>query len=51
MGGIMTPSKEEEIMKFLRQDDSKKLQEFIIKNQLSPDQLYTKHKRTLLQLC
>ena len=51
MGGIMTPSKEEEIMKFLRQDDSKKLQEFIIKNQLSPDQLYTKHNRTLIQLC
>ena len=51
MGGILTPSKEEEIMKFLRQDDSKKLQEFIIKNQLSPGQQYTKHKRTLLQLC
>ena len=51
MGGIMTPSKEEEIMKFLRQDDSKKLQEFIIKYQLSPNQLYTKHNRTLIQLC
>ena len=51
MGGILTPSKEEEIMKYLRQDDSKKLKEFIEKNQLSPDQLYTKHRRTLLQLC
>ena len=51
MGGIITPTKEEEIMKLLRQDESKKLQEFISDNQLTPDILYTKHKRTLLQLC
>lgn len=51
MGGILTPSKEEEILKYLRQDDSKNLKEFLIKNQISRDQLYTKHKRTLLQLC
>ena len=51
MGGIITPSKEEEIKKFLRLDDSKKLKEFLIDNQITPEALYTNSKRTLLQLC
>ena len=50
MGGIITPTKEEEIMKLLRLDDPKNLQKFIKDNQLTPDLVYTKHKRTLLQL-
>ena len=50
MGGILSPSKEEEIMKLLRLDDPKRLQTFLNNNQLSPELLYTKHKRTLLQL-
>ena len=50
MGGILTPSKEEEIMKLLRLDDAKTLQKFITDNQLPLDYLYTSRKRTLLQL-
>ena len=50
MGGILTPSKEEEVKKFLRLDDSKKLEEFLTDNQLNPDMRYTKYKRTLIQL-
>ena len=50
MGGILSPAKEEEIKKLLRLDDSKNLQEFLTDNQLTPDNLYTKHKRTLIQL-
>ena len=50
MGGIITPSKEEEIFKLLRLDNSKKLQEFLNDNQLPPDALYSNKKRTLLQL-
>ena len=50
MGGILTPSKEEEVKKFLRLDDSKNLQTFLEDNQLTSDMLYTKHKRTLIQL-
>ena len=50
MRGILSPAKEEEIKKLLRLDDSKSLQEFLIDNQLTPDNLYTKHKRTLIQL-
>ena len=51
MGGIISPTKEEEIMKLLRQDESKKLQDFINDNQITPDILFTKKKRSLLQLC
>ena len=50
MGGIMSPTKEEEIKKLLRLDDSKKLEEFVKDNQIPSDTLYTKYKRTLLQL-
>ena len=51
MGGILTPSKESEIIKFLRHDNSKSLQDFLIKNNLDSDTLYTNRKRTLIQLC
>ena len=51
MGGIITPSKEEEMLKILRLDDPKKLKDFLTENQLAPDTLYTKKKRTLIQLC
>ena len=50
MGGIMSPTKEEEIKKLLRLDDSKKLEAFVTDNQIPSDTLYTKYKRTLLQL-
>ena len=50
MGGIITPSKEEELLKYLRQDDPKNLQKFLVSNKLGPDMLYTNRKRTLLQL-
>lgn len=50
MGGIMTPSKEEEIKKLLRLDDPKRLETFLTDNQIPSDTLYTKYKRTLLQL-
>ena len=50
MGGIMSPTKEEEIKKLLRLDDSKRLEVFVTDNQIPSDTLYTKYKRTLLQL-
>ena len=50
MGGIMSPTKEEEVKKFLRLDDSKRLESFLKDNQIPSDTLYTKYKRTLLQL-
>ena len=51
MGGILTPSKESEIIKLIKQDNSKKLQDFLITNNLDSDTLYTHRKRTLIQLC
>ena len=50
MGGIFPESREDEILRFLRQDQPKQLEEYIKDNQLQPDLLFTKHKRTLLQL-
>ena len=50
MGGIMSPTKEEEVKKFLRLDDSKRLEAFLKDNKIPSDTLYTKYKRTLLQL-
>ena len=50
MGVILPESKENEILKLLRQDDVRRLQEFIERNQLPRDLLYTSHKRTLIQL-
>jgi hypothetical protein len=51
MGGIMSPSKEAEILKYIRHDKPQKLQDFLVKNNLKPDDLYTKRHRTLIQLC
>ena len=50
MGIILPESKENEILKLLRQDDVRHLQEYIERNQLPRDLLYTNHKRTLIQL-
>ena len=50
MGGIFPESREDEILRFLRQDQPKQLEEYIKDNQLQPDLLFTKNKRTLLQL-
>ena len=50
MGIILPESKENEILKLLRQDDARHLQEYIERNQLPRDLLYTSHKRTLIQL-
>ena len=51
MGGMLTPSKESEIIKLIQQDNPKKLQDFLINNNIDSDNLYTKRKRTLIQLC
>ena len=51
MGGILSPSQESEILKLIKQDKSNKLKEFIIKNDVDPSAVYTKRKRTLIQLC
>ena len=48
MGGILTPSKENEILKHIRQDNPKKLQDIILSNDINPDNLYTKRKRNLI---
>jgi hypothetical protein len=50
MGAILPESKESEILRLLRQDDSKRLQKYIEDNQLTPDLLITNHKRNLIQL-
>lgn len=51
MGGILSPSKEGEILKYIRHDNPKKLQDLLVSNNLKPDDLYTKRHRTLIQLC
>ena len=51
MGGMLTPSKESEIIKMIRLDNPKKLQEFLISNNIDSNSLYTNRKRTLIQLC
>ena len=50
MGVILPESKENEILKYLRKDDEKNLEEFIKLNELPSDLLLTNHKRTLIQL-
>ena len=47
----ISPSKESEIIRLIRQDNAKKLQDFLINNSINPDALYTNRKRTLIQLC
>ena len=44
-------SKESEIIRLIRQDNAKKLQDFLINNNINKDTLYTKRKRNLIQLC
>ena len=51
MGGILSPSKEGEILKYIRHDKPQKLQDLLVNNNLKPDDLYTKRHRTLIQLC
>ena len=50
MGGIFYQNVESEILQSLRKDNPKRLKDTIIKNHLNPDTLYTKRKRTLVQL-
>ena len=51
MGGILSPSKEAEMLKYIRHDEPKKLQNLLVNNNLKPDELYTNKHRTLIQLC
>ena len=51
MGGILSPSKEAEILKYIRHDEPNKLQKLLVNNNLKPDDLYTNRHRTLIQLC
>ena len=50
MGGLFWQNIEGDLLQALRKDNQKKLNEIIIKNSLNPDALYTKRKRTLVQL-
>ena len=50
MGVILPESKENEILKYLRKDDEKNLEDFIKLNELPHDLLLTNHKRSLIQL-
>ena len=51
MGGMLTTSKESEIIKYLRADNPKKLKDFLISHNIDSNELYTKRHRTLIQLC
>ena len=50
MGGFLFHNVEQDLIQALRKDNSKKLKELIINKGLNPDALYTKRKRTLVQL-
>ena len=50
MGGLFWQNIEGDLLQALRKDNQKKLNEIITKNSLNPDALYTKRKRTLVQL-
>ena len=50
MGGILSESQENEIIKLIRKDNARSLQEYLEYNQVPKDILYTNHKRTLIQL-
>ena len=47
----LSPSKESEIIGLIRQDNARKLQDFLINNNINRDALYTNRKRNLIQLC
>ena len=51
MGGILSFSKEGEIINAIRQDNPKKLQSILVNNNINKDDLYTNRKRNLIQLC
>ena len=50
MGGFLFYNVEQDLIQALRKDNSKKLKELILNKGLNPDTLYTKRKRTLVQL-
>ena len=50
MGGIFYQNVEGELIQALRKDNPKKLKEVILNRNLNPESLYTKRKRTLVQL-
>ena len=50
MGGIFYPNIESELIQTIKKDNAKKLKEIIINRSLNPETLYTKRKRTLIQL-
>ena len=50
MGGILYSTVEQEIIQSVKKDNSKKLKDILIKYNSNPDTLYTKRKRTLIQL-
>ena len=50
MGGILYSTVEQEIIQSLKKDNSKKLKDILIKYNSNPETLYTKRKRTLIQL-
>ena len=50
MGGIFYPNIESELIQAIKKDNAKKLKEIIINRSLNPETLYTKRKRTLIQL-
>ena len=50
MGAIIPESKENEIIKLLRKDEARKLQQYIQINDIPRESLLTNHKRTILQL-
>jgi hypothetical protein len=50
MGAIIPESKENEIIKLLRKDEARKLQQYIQINEIPRESLLTNHKRTILQL-
>ena len=49
--GILPSSKEDQIIQLIRLDKPAKLKEFLLNNNINPDELYTKRNRTLIQLC
>ena len=50
MGAIIPESKENEIIKLLRKDEARNLQQYIQINDIPRESLLTNHKRTILQL-
>ncbi len=49
--GIFSSSKESQIIQLIRLDKPIKLKEFLLNNNINPNEVYTKRKRALIQLC